>query len=37
MKCPNCKKIIIPLRLGATIGATQLLGCPLCRVVFIDK
>lgn len=36
MKCPNCEKHITPLRLGATIGATQLKGCPECGIVFIE-
>jgi uncharacterized C2H2 Zn-finger protein len=36
MKCPNCKHSIIPLRLGATIGGTRLLGCPVCGAVFIE-
>ncbi len=36
MKCPNCKKYIIPLKIGATIGAAQLKACPECGVVFIE-
>ena len=35
MNCPVCKKNVIPLRIGATIGATQLRACPECGVVFI--
>lgn len=33
MKCPVCKKEVTPVRLGATIGATQLKGCPNCGIV----
>lgn len=36
MKCLACKKYILPLKLGATIGGTQLRACPECGVVFIE-
>lgn len=36
MKCPACKKDVVPLRCGATIGATQLKACPECGVVFVE-
>jgi hypothetical protein len=36
IKCPVCHKYIVPLRLGATIGAAQLKACPECGVVLID-
>ena len=37
MKCPVCKKWIVPKRIGATIGAGQLTACPKCGVVFCDQ
>ena len=32
LKCPVCEVLL--LRLGATIGGTQLMGCPVCHVVY---
>ena len=35
-KCPVCKKYVLPVRVGATIGARQLTACPKCGVVFCE-
>lgn len=37
MKCPVCKKNVIPVRIGATVGGGQLTACPECGVVFCDQ
>lgn len=36
MKCPACKKIILPVKIGVTIGAGQLSACPKCGVVICE-
>ena len=35
-EAPKCNKAIL-VKLGATIGATKLLGCPECHQVYWEK
>lgn len=37
MRCPTCHKDVLFERIGATIGGTQLISCPECNVVVVDR
>lgn len=35
MICSNCEKVC--KHLGATVGGTQLYGCPECKIVYFEN
>lgn len=36
MKCPNCKKDMLPVWVGQTEKGIELIACSRCGVVFVE-